>query len=217
MRPTAPVRIVALVIGFAYTGVLAIYGISLDSLAKVIVGLFPVLATGGLVAWDLWLWRIPFLSRLTHRPRIDGLWEVTLTPAPESHIPEGGNWGPIPAYIVISQSYWSLHVRQMTAESTSGSKSFFWDHAAGADTETLGFLYQNDARPRHAARSPKHLGTCSLDIARRDPIEIQGRYFTDRYTQGGMELRFVDRSKGYASYQEADKYVTNKRSDQSNV
>ncbi|PBC35522.1 hypothetical protein CJ179_46435 [Rhodococcus sp. ACS1] len=189
-------------------------GIRLDSLARIVVGVFPILATAGLVVWDLWLWKAPLLKLLTHRPRIDGLWKVTLTPAAGSHIPVGGNWGPIPAYVVISQSYWSLHVRQMTAESASSSKAFFWDHTAGADAETLSFLYQNGARPEHAKRSPRHLGTCSFDIARREPTEIEGRYFTDRYTQGGMELRLVDRSKGHASYQDADTYVGNMQSDQ---
>ncbi|WP_433612432.1 hypothetical protein [Prescottella agglutinans] len=196
-----------LAVGIAYTGVLAISGISLDSTAKILVGWFPALAAAALLIWDLWGWRIPPLNRLTHRPRIDGLWEVSLTPTEESHIPAGGNRGPIPAYIVISQSYWSLHVRQMTFESGSDSKSFFWDRIPGSDVERLSFLYQNDPRPEHLPRSPRHLGSCSLNTARLVPTRIQGVYFTDRYTQGEMDLRLIDRTKGYTSFQEAAAHV----------
>lgn len=207
MRPTTLVRVVVLAVGFAYTVILALSGINLDSTAKLIIGWLPAAASAALLVWDLWGWRLPPLNRLTHRPRIDGLWEVTLTPTDESHIPPGGNRGPIPAYIVINQSYWSLHVRQMTVESGSDSRSFFWDRIPGDDVERLNFLYQNDPRPEHRSRSPRHLGSCSLDTARLVPSSIRGMYFTDRYTQGEMDLRLVDRSKGYTSYQEAAAYA----------
>lgn len=32
---------------------------------------------------------------------------------------------------------------------------------------------------------------------------MPGVYFTDRYTQGSMDLTLVDRSKGHSTYQEA--------------
>ena len=203
MRPTAVVRITALAVSFAYTAILALSGISLDSVAKLVIGCLPPVATSALLLWDLWAWRQPWLNRLTHRPRIDGLWEATLTPTEESHIPEGGNRGPIRAFIVVTQSYWSLHIRQMTAESASDSKSFFWARIPGDDVERLSFLYENEPRPEHKSRSQRHLGSCSLNTARLVPKTISGSYFTDRYTQGEMKIVLVDRSKGYASYQEA--------------
>ena len=212
MRPTALVRFVVLAVGLSYTAVLWLSGISLDNTAKIIVGWFPAVASAALLVWDLWGWRIPPLNKMTRRPRIDGLWEVTLTPTAESHIPAGGNRGPIPAYIVINQSYWSLHVRQMTIESGSDSKSFFWGRVPGDDVDRLSFLYQNDPRPEHRARSHPHLGSCSLNTARLVPQTIHGTYFTDRYTQGEMDLRLVDRSKGYTSYQEAAAHVSELRS-----
>ena len=124
---------------------------------------------------DLWPWRCPLINKTTHRPRIDGLWEVTLTPTAESHIPEAGNRGPIRAYLAISQTYWSLHIRQLTAESGSDSKSFFWELLPGADVERLNFLYQNDPLPEHLPRSPRHLGSCSLNTARLVPERDQWR------------------------------------------
>ncbi|MFI8664162.1 hypothetical protein ACIGKR_29495 [Rhodococcus qingshengii] len=213
MRPTTLVRIVVLTVGLAYTAILALSGISLDSTTKLVIGWLPAAASIVLLVWDLWGWRLPLLNKLTHRPRIDGLWEVTLTPTAESVIPEGGNRGPIPAYIVINQSYWSLHVRQMTVESGSDSKSFFWDRIPGNDVERLNFLYQNDPRPEHRGRSYPHLGSCSFNTARLVPQSIHGTYFTDRYTQGEMDIRLVDRSKGYTSYQDAAAHLAELRSD----
>lgn len=214
MRPTALVRLVVLAIVLVYTALLALSGIKLDSVAKLIVGTLPAAASLVLLVWDLWGWRLPPLNRLTHRPRIDGLWEVTLTPTADSHIPEGGNRGPISAYVVINQSYWSLHVRLMTVESSGDSRSFFWDRVPGDSVERLNFLYQNDPRPEHRGRSPRHLGSCSFETARLVPSLIRGFYFTDRYTQGEMNLRFVDRSKGYTSYEEAATHVAEQRADE---
>ena len=136
---------------------------------------------------------------------------MTLTPTAESHIPEAGNRGPIRAYLVISQTYWSLHIRQLTAESGSDSKSFFWELLPGADVERLNFLYQNDPLPEHLPRSPRHLGSCSLNTARLVPDQISGVYFTDRYTQGGMQIRLIDRTKGYTSFQEADAHAASQQ------
>lgn len=194
-------------IGLAYSGVLAVAGVRLDSVYKVLLSALPTAASVMLLTWDLWGWRLPFLHQLTHRPRIDGLWQVTLRPTAESHIPVGGNRGPITAFIVIRQSYWSLHVRQITAESASDSRSYFWQRPGGADVDRLTFVYQNDPRAEHRSRSPRHLGTCALDPADLRPKLIEGNYFTDRYTHGEMRLELVDRSRGHASFDAAARYV----------
>lgn len=156
-----------------------------------------------LVVWDLWAWRWPLLHQLTHRPRIDGLWAVVLRPTSESHIPPGGNAGPIPAYLVVSQSFWSTHIRQLTVESGSSSRAVVWQDRRDADVEPVSFLYENTPRPEHQGRSNRHLGACTLEPANLNPTQMQGVYFTDRYTQGSMELRLLDRTSGYASYAEA--------------
>ena len=201
------IRIVVLGVGLVYSAVLALSGVHLDSLVKVLLAWLPAAAALAAVGWDLWVWRLPRARALTHRPRIDGLWQVTLKPTAESHIPSGGNRGPIPAYMTIRQSYWSLHARQLTEESGSDSRAFFWERLAGTNADRLTFLYENDPRPEHRSRSPRHLGSCSLDIAGLEPTEIEGTYFTDRYTQGSMGLTLVDRSSGHPSYEAAARHT----------
>ncbi len=207
-RPTTAVRYAILGVGIVYTAVLYASGVHLDNGFKYAIALLPAVGAIVLMIWDAWAWRQPLLARLTHRPRIDGLWEVELTPTEESHIPPGGDRGPIPGFLVVTQSYWSIHVRQFTAESTSRSRAFFWESAAGADAEPLRFVYENLPNQRLEDRSNRHLGACSLDIASRAPQTISGVYFTDRYTKGDMRLTLVDRTTGYGSYEEARSYAS---------
>jgi hypothetical protein len=206
-KPTTSVRAAVIAVGIVYSLVLKVSGVSLDSVAKQVVAVLPGLAAGALVIWDLWLWRTPGLQRLTHRPRIDGLWAAVLEPTDESHIPEGGNRGPIPAYLVISQTYWSLAIRQYTLESTSDSRAFFWERRSGASWEAVAFLFENIPQQRHQHRSHRHLGACQLDPTEKAPAEMAGAYFTDRYTKGDMSLTHIDRTLGYASFAAAEAYA----------
>lgn len=200
-RPATTVRVTALAVCILYTAVLVFTGVSLDSFGKKVVGWLPTLAGAGVVAWDLWIWRLPGVQRLTHRPRLDGLWRATLEPTDESHIPEGGNRGPIEAFLVIRQSFWSLHIRQYTAESTSDSRAHVWTVDGGAGWHRVAFLYDNLPAARHQHRSTRHLGACQLDPTSQRPSAMGGVYFTDRYTKGDMQLALVDRSSGYASFE----------------
>ena len=199
-RPSKVVHATAIAAGAVYGLAMKLSGVSLDTVGKQVVAALPLAAAVGLVVWDLWLWRAPGLQRLTRRPRIDGLWATVLDPTNESHIPQGGNRGPIEAYLVINQTFWTLAVRQLTSESTSDSRAFFWGRRNDARWETVDFLYDNTPRQRHQARSPRHLGVCQLDPTGRAPDEMSGTYFTDRYTKGDMALTRVDRSHAHATF-----------------
>lgn len=206
-KPITSVRVTVIAVGIVYTLALKVSGVSLDTVAKQVIALLPGIAAGALVIWDLWLWRTPGLHQLTHRPRIDGLWAAVLEPTDESHIPKDGNRGPIPAYLVITQTYWSLAIRQYTRESTSDSRAFFWERRSGTSWEAVAFLYENTPQQRHQHRSPRHLGACQLDPTQQAPAEMAGAYFTDRYTKGDMSLTHIDRTCGYGSFAAAEAYA----------
>ena len=42
------------------------------------------------VTFDLWLWKLPWVSRITGRPHLYGTWRGTLMPSAESQIPPWG-------------------------------------------------------------------------------------------------------------------------------
>jgi hypothetical protein len=202
-RPATAVRATAIGVSAAYSAALYLAGVTVGQDMRRGIAYLPAMAALLLIAWDLWAWRWPLVWRLTCRPRIDGLWEAILDPTDESHIPPGGNRGPIVAYAVIAQTYWSVAIRQYTAESSSSSRSFFWDNSDGMGVESLVFTYDNTPMMRHVQRSPRHLGTCRLSPGQRQPTIITGSYFTDRYTQGDMQLNLIERNRGYGSYGEA--------------
>ncbi len=134
-RPTKPVHYAVIGVSLVYTVVLYLADLRIDTQFKQALALLPAVAAAVLTAWDLVLWRLPGLMRLTKRPRLDGLWRAELHPTKDSHIPAGGNRGPIPAYLVITQTYWSIAVRQYTGESKSDSRASFWQRGSDAAVE----------------------------------------------------------------------------------
>ncbi|WP_456316488.1 Cap15 family cyclic dinucleotide receptor domain-containing protein [Streptomyces luteolus] len=152
------------------------------------------------VVFDRWMWRWPGIHRLVGRPRLDGTWHVELRPHPDSRIPRGGNRGPIHAYMLIEQTYWSLHAVLMTAESSSSSRTAAVRGNQGSQRHVLEFVYGNEPRLEHQPRSRSHTGTCLLTITERIPQTLSGRYWTDRLTMGDMDLTYLDRATTYASF-----------------
>lgn len=197
------VRVTAVVLNAVYSAVLFVSGVELDSLIKRALALLPAALALIVVVFDKWAWKWPVVLTWAHVPRVGGLWIATLTPHAESRIPDGGNRGPIEAYVVIEQTFWTISVAQFTAESSSYSRTAtFLRHGQSAQ-RTLSFLYDNDPRQEHRSRSPRHVGACELKTPQGSPSSLEGSYFTDRYTQGEMTLRLIDRSTNYVDFKAA--------------
>lgn len=194
------VRITAIAIGLLYTLALVISGVTLDTWLKQVLALLPTAALLIVVAFDLWVWKWPFVHRFLSRPYIKGTWKVELTPHADSHIPAGGNWGPIEAYMIVEQSFWTLSATLHTKESTSRSRAARFIPNSESNAQILTFMYENVPRPEHRGRSPRHVGACELSIAHRGSDKIVGEYFTDRFTAGEMRLKLHDRSVGHSDF-----------------
>lgn len=178
-RPGQVVRITAVGVGLAYGLILYLTGIRIDADVRRGLAYLPTLATFLLLVWDLWAWRWPLIWRASSRPRIDGLWAVALLPTAESRIPKGGNRGPIPAYLIVKQTYWTTALRLFTAESSSISRSFFWDDVHGTGTGWLTFVYDNTPH----ATSPEAKSTSPRDLlapAGKPPADRGGGHVLHR-------------------------------------
>jgi hypothetical protein len=205
-RPATAVRLAATVVGSGYAVALYMSGIHIQAGAKQALGYLPTALTYSVTLWDLWLWRLPVLDRLGKRPWIAGTWSATLTPTAASVIPEGGNRGPIEAFVIIKQTFWSIGVRQYTHESRSDSRATMWIDTTGGSDRTLTYTYANRPRQGLEDRSRQHLGTAALDVVGLRPSTITGDYFTDRYTKGDMELYLVDRTTDHADFASVKKH-----------
>jgi hypothetical protein len=203
-HPARIVRWTTVAVGLVYGAALYFSGLKLDADLKHILAYLPAILSLAVVAFDRWIWKWPLICHFHNRPLVHGLWRTELRPDKDSHIPEGGNWGPISGYLVVEQSYWSIALTQFTAESASYSKASSFLKHKDSDKQMLVYVYDNQPKRAHLSRSARHIGGCELEVASGSPTTMSGSYFTDRFTAGGMELRLVDRTTNYVDFSQAD-------------
>ena len=207
-RPTALARFITLAISGVYSIALFFLGLNLPAWWRLVVSFLPTLAVIAVIVWDVWLWRVPGVQRLVRRPDLRGLWRVMLTPHPDSAIPEGGNRGPIEAFLEVKQSFWAVHLRLYSDQSASKSTATTWLPTYESSVDSLTYTYDNTPKVSESHRSARSTGVSSLGPTSLKPAEIEGSYFTDRFTKGDMVLRLVDRTTGYPSFAAARKHAS---------
>lgn len=195
MNSTAKVaRWTAIGVSAIWAGVLFVTGLDLNDATRRGLSYLPSAAGLLVVAFDLWLWKVPGVSRIAGRPHLWGTWEVRLEPSAKARIPKGGNRGSIPGALVIEQTFWTTAVHFYTRESSSFSiAASVINKPDSNQAKSLLFTYTNNARQAHSHRSHQHSGTCRLDVVGTIPRTLSGTYWTDRITAGDMTLTLVDR------------------------
>jgi len=150
----------------------------------------------------LWSLRI-FRGWYVKRPDLRGTWKVELK---SSWInPETGKIiDPIYGYAVIRQSLTSISFRLITKESKSVLIAHSIDQQEDEDLFKLVGVYRNEPKIElQGIRSEIHHGSFALEIHGSPVYELQGHYWTDRGTKGGMKLsgRVL---KLYDTYEQAE-------------
>ena len=98
--------------------------------------------------------------------------------------------------MVVEQTFWTISVRLLTAESSSMSEiASLRNHGESKEQTLLTYTYRNEPRAEHRPRSAPHRGACEFTVVGRLPKYITGTYWTDRFTVGDMDLTYVDRKK----------------------
>ena len=157
-----------------------------------------LLITGGV--FDQWLWRWKRLSWFTRRPVLAGTWMVRLRSDwedPEVSQPVD----PITCYVAVRQTYLTLSMRLLTAQSSStllaqgivGIEDG-WYRVAGVYLNTPGVELRG-------VQSEMHYGALLLEVCGTHPSSFKGEYWTDRKTRGS--LSFIERRSRYASSYQA--------------
>lgn len=145
-----------------------------------------------LLAFDKWLWRFRLLHPwFVDRPYIRGTWKGRLTSQwidPKTNHP----LGPIDAYLVVRQTFSSIHLRLITRQSSS--ESFANNIPKEPDgVYKIASIYRNTPKIANRVISEIHHGGVILQVL-GDPVHaLEGHYWTDRGTLG--ELRFVEKSE----------------------
>ena len=150
--------------------------------------------------WEYWLWRQPFMQRLPSVPRcIEGTWAGTLTslwtdPATERR-PDVKR-----VFLVARQTASRVTVVLLTEESTS--RSSIARLSRDEVGLSLAYMYSNRPDSRVAHRSVMHNGSGFMEISGEPARRMRGRYWTDRYTRGELDLP-ERRGRAASSFREA--------------
>jgi len=148
-----------------------------------------------LAAFDLWLWRLPWLRGwLVRRPLLDGTWRSEIRSNYKD--PTTGNQiAPLAGFIVIRQTFSRLNLCLITEESRSELLGAEVVRAADGTYRVFG-VYRNEPRFSVRRRSEIHYGGLALQVAGVPPQTVDGHYWTDRDTAGELTLR--DRKRQHA-------------------
>jgi hypothetical protein len=151
----------------------------------------------------LWSWKI-FRGWYVKRPDLRGTWKVELKSSwvnPET----GEKIAPIYGYAVVRQSLTNLSFRLMTKESRSVLVAHSIEQQEDDDLFKLVGVYRNEPKIElQGVRSEIHHGSFALEI-HGSPVEgLDGHYWTDRATKGGIKL-FNKVGKLYTTYEQAER------------
>lgn len=156
------------------------------------------------MAFDLWLWKLPFLHGwFVKRPVIDGVWKVDIksnwvNPASGAHI------APVEGYMIVRQTFSTLSMRLLTAESSS--ELVGTEIVCSSDgLYCVSGVYRNEPRFEVRDRSEIHYGAVWLKISDERQKSIAGHYWTDRESAGEIHLS-EQRNKKFQAFQSAEAY-----------
>lgn len=141
-----------------------------------------------------WMWRLPFLQGwLILFPDLQGTWQGTLQTTWQN--PETGKVPPpIPAILVIKQSFDAISCVMYTQESISYSDAALLSQEDDSGLKKLSYVYSNTPGLPSRNRSPIHDGAAILRIITTPGRALQGEYWTNRKTTGELTLTFRTRN-----------------------
>lgn len=140
-----------------------------------------------LLVFDRWAWHwFVFRGWLVKRPYVHGTWRAELVSDwidPATQVPIA----PISAYMVIRQTFSTLSLRLLTAESRSETVSSGIEVCPDGTFE-INSAYRNKPKAAYRHRSEVHYGALLLQADTATPETLEGDYWTDRKSLGTITL-----------------------------
>lgn len=134
-----------------------------------------------LQVFDVFLWKyLPYA--LVRVPKLHGTWHATLQ---SSFKDQNDQSVEFECFLVIRQSYSSIHVEMLFPKSESHSTSASIVRTDG--TSELWYSYRSEAHSLDRTGNPPHKGAVQMRIAMNGNIKLSGGYWTDRETFGRIK------------------------------
>ena len=178
-----------------WVGVLYLSGVEFrinwDALKKVpeVIFIYSILY----VVFISWGWRNPlFRGWLVPLPDLQGTWEGRVESTwsgPKGEQPAK----PMPAILVIKQTFSTISCVMYTEESTSYSNAAQISRDNDSGTLRLSYNYTSRPKAKLRDRSEIHDGAAILRIVTEPQRALEGEYWTSRKTTGDMRLTFKSR------------------------
>jgi hypothetical protein len=140
-----------------------------------------------------WAWRWKWVNWIAQRPDLVGTWKGTLK---SNYVdPDSGKVTPArDVFLIVHQTNENLHLRLLTSESFSTTlAASLGDEADGR--HTISAVYRNEPKIEVRERSPIHRGGLHLRIGGQGRTRLEGDYWTDRGTNGSLDLTLVSKTE----------------------
>lgn len=136
----------------------------------------------------VWRWKV-FRGWLIKIPDLRGTWRGELK-SDWVDPSTGKNIAPIPAVLVIRQTFSTIKCTLMTQESVSYSTTADINYVPNGEDLYLTYNYTNRSKATIRDKSPIHDGAATLKIIKTPHRLLEGEYWTSRKTRGEMILNF---------------------------
>lgn len=187
-------RIAAYVVTGIWSVALLATGVHLTGVWPRVVTSAPLVVLLGFALFDNWLWRMNGIAKLVRRPLLAGTWQGDLVSLRSDDGGSESSHPPIPIFMVIRQTYLTLSLTMISAESKSRSIGAVLQRDEPGDY-TVFYHYDNTPAMKFRERSPRHSGGATIGVPGLVPVTLTGEYWTDRRTRGHFELRRVSSRK----------------------
>lgn len=195
------VQIAAYVVTFAWSIAVLAAGLHISGVLARVLTTLPVALVVAFAVFDTYLWRLKPIRKLIQHPDLGGTWKGTLVSIRDGPDGPDTQYEPIPIVIVIWQTYLTISISLVSAESRSRSIAAVVEKN-NHDDFTVYYHYGNVPKISFRTESPIHSGGSCLQVSGLAPTTIDGEYWTDRKTRGSYTVHRASR-KHFASWADA--------------
>ena len=159
-----------------------------------VVSALPLVVVIVFAVFDNWLWQIELVRKVAGRPQLNGTWRGELTSLRNDDNGREVRHEPITIYLVVHQTFLTIRICLLSAESKSRSIGALLERH-GAHDYTVYYHYVNLPGLDVRARSPTHAGGGHVEAGGINPSRLEGEYWTDRRTRGTFSVARITKSK----------------------